>query len=92
MAMEVATIMENKGNKEEENSKGSVTNKPESLFFREPDHKIVRMNEDPDAQDYWEARLTTESLSALKTGNVDHSQKSCYHHSGEGPIKANCPE
>ena len=34
----------------------------------------------------------TETISTLKTGNVDHSQKSCYHCSRKGHIKANCPE
>ena len=58
----------------------------------EPDHKEVRMNKDPEAQEYWESGLTTKTLSALKTGNVDHSQKSCYHCGCKGHIKANCPE
>ena len=72
MAMEVNTIMENKGNKEEEDGEGSATNKPESLSFREPDHEVVRMKEDPDTQDYWETGRTTEPISTLKTGNADH--------------------
>ena len=55
----------------------------------EPDHEEVRMNEDPDAQEYWEAGLAKESLNALKTGKVDHLQKSCYHCSYKGHIKAN---
>ena len=57
-----------------------------------PDHEEVRTNEDPEAHDYWEAGLTTDTISALKTGNVDHSQKSCYHCNRKGHIKANCPE
>ena len=57
----------------------------------EPDHKEVRTNEEPDAQEYWEAGLMTESLSMLKTGNVDHSQKSCYHCSHKGHLKATGP-
>ena len=88
---EVNTIVEYEGDKEEEYSKESATEEPESLFFMEPDHKEVRTNEDPSAQEYWEAGIMTESLSALKTGNVDHSQKSCYHCGHKGHIKANCP-
>ena len=60
--------------------------------MREPDHKVVRMKEDPDTQDYWEAGRMTESIGALKTGNVDHPQKSCYHLSRKGHIKATGPE
>ena len=62
------------------------------MFFMEPDHDEVRTNKDPEAHNYWEAGLTTDTISALKTGNVDHSQKSCYHCSCKGHIKANCPE
>ena len=58
----------------------------------EPDHEEVRTNEDPDTQEYWEAGLMTEYLSALKAGNVDHSQKSCYNCGRKGHIKANCPK
>ena len=54
VAMEVDTIVEYGGNKEEEDSKESATEEPESLFFMELDHEEVRTNEDPDAQDYWE--------------------------------------
>ena len=58
----------------------------------EPDHEDVRANEDPSTQEYWEAGITTECMSALKAGNVDQSQKECYHYSCKGHIKANCPE
>ena len=30
----------------------------------------------PDAQDYWEARIKSEFLGGLKSGNVGHSQNS----------------
>ena len=90
--MEIVAILEYKGDEEEEDSEESATEEPESLFFMELDHKEVRTNEDPNAQEYWEAGITTESLSTLKAGNVDHSQKSCYHCSQKGHIKANCPE
>ena len=33
-----------------------------------------------------------ETISALKQGNMDHSQKTCYHCSRKGHIKANCPD
>ena len=39
VAMEVKTIVEYEGDKEEEYSKESTTEEPESLFFIEPDHK-----------------------------------------------------
>ena len=89
VAMEVDTIVEYEG--DEEDSEESATEEPESLFFMEPDHEEVRTNEDPDAQEYWEAGITMETFSALKAGNVDHSQKSCYHCGYKGHIKANCP-
>ena len=92
VAIEVDTIVEYEGDKEEEYSKESTTEEPESLFFMELDHEEVRTNEDPNVQEYWEAGITTESLSTLKAGNVDHSQKSCYHCSRKGHIKVNCPK
>ena len=90
--MDIDAIMRDEENEEEEDSEESATKEPEDLFFMEPDHKEVRTNEDSDTQDYWEAGLMTESLSALKTGNVDHSQKSCYHCGHKGHTKANCPK
>ena len=92
VAMDIDAIVRDEENEEEEDSEESATKEPEDLFFMEPDHKEVRTNEDPDTQDYWEAGLTTESLSTLKTGNVDNSQKLCYHFGCKGHIKANCPE
>ena len=92
VAMEVDTIMEYEGDEEEEDSEERATEEPESLFFMEPDHQEVRTNEDWNAQEHWEAGITIESLSALKAGNVDHSQKSCYHCGHKGHIKANCPK
>ena len=92
MVMDIDAIMRDEENEEEEDSEESATKEPEDLFFMEPDHEKMRTNEDPDAQYYWEAGLMTEFLSALKTGNVDHSQKSCYHCGHKGHIKANCPK
>ena len=68
------------------------TERPDHLFFTDPDHKEVRISEEPEVQNYWEARLTTESLSTLKTGRADHFQVICYHCSYWGHIKANCPD
>ena len=62
-----------------------------ALFFMEPDHDKIRSREDPETQDYWEAGITTDTISALKQGNMDHSQKTCYHCNRKGHIKANCP-
>ena len=90
--MKVDAIRECKGNKDKEDGKGSATNKPESLALREPDHEVVRKREDPDMQDYLETGRTTESISALKTGNVDHPQKLCYHLGCKEHIKATGPK
>ena len=90
--MELDAILRAGEEDEEEYYEESAVEEPEALFFMEPDHEEVRMNEDPEVQDYWETGLMTETISALKTGNVDHSQKSSYHCSRKGPIKANCPE
>ena len=90
--MDLGTILGDEEEDEEEYREDSATEKPKALFFMELDHKEVRTNRDPDAQEYWESGLMTETLSALKTGNVDHSQKSCYHCSRKGNIKANCPK
>ena len=86
--MKVDAIRECKGNREKEDGKGSATNEPKSLSSREPDHEVVRVKEDPDMQGYWEVRCMTESIGALRTGNVDHPQKSCYHLSPKGHIMA----
>ena len=63
----------------------------EPLFFMEHNHDQIRAQEDSDTQDYWEAGVTSETINALKQGNIDHSQKVCYHCSQKGHIKANCP-
>ena len=84
-AMEVDALMEpEEGTDDEE--------KEEPLFFMAPDHEEVRTGEDTDAQEYWESGVSSEFLGALKAGNVDHTNKSCYHCNRKGHIKANCPE
>ena len=90
--MDIDTILRAEEGDKEEYSEDSAAEEPEALFFMEPDHEEVRTKEDPEAQEYWESGLMTETLRALKTGNVDHSQKSCYHCGHKGHIKANCPE
>ena len=90
--MELEAILRAREEDEEEYSEESAKEEAEALFFMEPDQEEVKTNEDPKAHDYWEAGLTTDTISALKTGNVDHSQKSCFHCSHKGTIKANCPE
>ena len=62
-----------------------------ALFFMEPGHDKSRSREDPETQDYWEAGITTDTINVLKQGNMDHSQKTCYHCNRKGHIKANCP-
>ena len=91
VTMDIDTIIEYEGDKEEEDSKESATEEHESLFFNKLDHKEVRTNGDQSAQEYWGAGITTESLSTLKAGNVEHSQKLCYHCSRKGHKKADCP-
>ena len=71
--MEVDTIIEDKGDEEEEDSKESTTEEPDSLFFMEPDYEEARTNEDPRAQETWDAGITIEYLSVLKAGTIDHS-------------------
>ena len=61
------------------------------LFFMEHNHDQLRAQEESDAQDYWEEGITLETINALKQGNMDHSQKVCYHCSRKGHIEANCP-
>ena len=90
--MELDAILRAREEDEEEYSEESAEEEAEALFFMEPDHDKVRTNEDPEAHDYWEAGLTTDTISALKAGNEDHSQKSCYHCSRKGHMQANCPE
>ena len=57
----------------------------------EHNHDQIRAQEDSDTQEYWEAGVTSETINALKQGNMDHSQKVCYHCSHKGHIKANYP-
>ena len=90
--MELDAFLRAREEDKKEYSEQSAKEEAEALFFMEPDNHEVRTKEDPEAHDYWDAGLTTDTISALKTGNVDQSQKSCYHCSCKGHIKANCPE
>ena len=49
-----------------------------SLFFMEPNHDEIRHMEDQEVREYWEAGVTSECLSALKSGDIDHSRVQCY--------------
>ena len=84
--------MREEDRREESEQASQSTKTPEELFFMDPDHEEMRICKEPEVQNYWEAGLTTESLSALKTGKVDHSRVICYHSSYGGHIKANCPD
>ena len=91
--MEIDTMIRALEAEGEEPSGGSENEDGEEgpLFFMEHNHDQLRAQEESDAHDYWEAGITSETISALKQGNLDHSQKVCYHCSRKGHIKANCP-
>ena len=75
-----------------ENEEGEEQDGPEmanSLFFMAPDCKGIRDMEDQEVRDYWEAGITSKCLSALKSGDIDHSRVLCYHCSRWGYITAN---
>ena len=76
---------------EEEYDDNSEEEADNALFFMEPDHDKIRAQEDLKTQDYLEAGITTDTINVLKQGNMDHSQKTCYHCNHKGHIKANCP-
>ena len=90
--MELGAISIEGDRRDESEQANHPTGTSEELFFMDPAHEEIRICEEPKVQDYWEAGLTTESLSALQTGKADHSQVICYHCSGKGHIKANCPD
>ena len=71
--MEIGTITGEDGRRDDGSQASQSTKTPKELFFMDPDHEEMRISEEPEVQNYWEAGLTTESLSALKTVKVDHS-------------------
>ena len=76
-----------------ENKEGEEQDDPkmaDSLFFMEQNHEGIRDMEDQEVRDYWKAGIMSECLSALKSGDIDHSRVLCYHCSHRGHIKANC--
>ena len=79
MPMELDAMQRARDDDEEYYSDNSNEEADDALFFMEPDHDKIRSKEDPETQDYWEAGIMTDTISALKIGNMDHSQKSCYH-------------
>ena len=89
--MELDAIQRDEEESEEEYEEESEEEVDEVLFFMEPNHDKIRAREDLEIQDYWEAGITAETINVLKQGNMDHSQKTCYHCNRKGHIKANCP-
>ena len=75
----------------ENNSDESEEEEDEALFFMEIDHNKIRAREELETQEYWEAGISADTINVLKQGNMDHSQKTCYHCNQKGHIKANCP-
>ena len=60
---------------EEEERESVKESKEESqadgpLFFMEHNHDQLRAQEESDAQDYWESGITSETINALKQGNI----------------------
>ena len=90
--MEIGAITGEERNTDNAGQVSHSTKRPDNLFFMDPDHEEMRISEEPEVQNYWEARLTMESLSTLKTGRADHSQVICYHCNYQGHIKAKCPD
>ena len=75
---------------EEYDNNDSEEEADEALFFMEPDQDKIRAGEELETQEYWEAGISADTI-VLKQGNMDHSQKTCYHCNRKGHIKANCP-
>ena len=85
--MDLDAILRADDEEQEEYYDESKEKAEKALFFMEPNHDQIRAREDSDTQEYWEAGIT---IKALKQGNMDHSQKTCYHYNRKGHIKANC--
>ena len=92
MPMEIGAIIGEERNTDDGGHISYSTKRPDDLFFTDPDHEEVRISEEPEVQNYWEAGLTTESLSALKTGRADYLKIVCYHCNYTGHMMANCPD
>ena len=78
-------------NEEESDDNESEGEADKALFFMEPNHDKMRAQEKLETQEYWEAGISADTINMLKQGNMDHSQKTCYHCNRKGHIKANCP-
>ena len=74
--MKLDAILRAREEDKEEYSKESAKEAEETkaLFFMESNHEKIRTNKDPETYDYWEAGITTDTISALKTRNIDRSQ------------------
>ena len=70
--MEIGAIAGKEGSRDDGSQASQSTKTPEELFFTDPDHEKMRISEEPEVQNYGEARLTMESLIILKTGKVEH--------------------
>merc|ERR1711895_158655 len=86
--MELDAMQKDEEESGEEFEEGSEEEVDEVLFFMAPNHEKLRSREDIEAQDYWEAGIMAEAISTLKQGNMDKSQKTCYHCNWKGHIKA----
>ena len=88
--MDLDAILRAEDEDEEGYDEESEEEADDALFFMEPNHDQIRAREESETQDYWEAGITTKTINILKQGNMDHSQKTCYHCNRKGHIKANC--
>ena len=90
--MELDAMQRAKEEEEEEyDDDNSEEEADDALFFMEPEHDKIRAQEDLETQEYLEAGISADTINMLKQGNMDHSQKTCYHCNKKGHIKANCP-
>ena len=91
-ALEIGAITIEEDRKDKSEQANHPTGASEELFFTDLAHEEIRICKEPEVQDYWEADLMTESLSGLQTGKADQAKVICYHCSGKGHMKANCPD
>ena len=70
--MEIGTISGEEGSRDDGSQAIQSTETPEELFFMDPDHEKMRINQESKVQNFGEAGLMTESLNALNTGEVEH--------------------
>ena len=66
--MELDAMQRARDDDEEYYNDDSNEEADDTLFFMEVDHDKIRSQEDPKTQDYWEAGITTDTISALNKG------------------------